>query len=154
MDASGSSEAALVIIDGSGSPEVQGSSCFGALASFFIFSHSLTMRGAFCVSVSATLCILYAFSLVKIFERYNSSWGSSSVGTSLVHSCFSLCINYISLIFFLSFCLFSTEGFFSRQFSYVLACFATTMSMTTSFYYSYLWLATPCVTRVLFHDYL
>ncbi len=93
--------------------------------------------------------MLYAFSLVKIFEHYNSSWGSSSVGTSLVHSCFSLCISYISLnSAFRAFAFFLLKGFFCRQFSYVLACFATTMSMATSFYYSYLWIATPCVTFV------
>ncbi len=43
---------------------------------------------------------------------------------------------------------FLLKGFFCRQCSYVLACFATTMSMATSFYYSYLWIATPCVTLV------
>jgi hypothetical protein len=134
-------------------PKVHGSSYFGALASFFIFFLILlTMWGALSVW-SATLCMFYAFSPVKIFECYNSSWGSSSVGTSLAHSCFSLCISYISLnITFRAFALFlfffSIEGFFCRQFSYVFTCFATTMSMATSFYYSYLWIATPCVTFV------
>jgi len=64
-------------------------------------------------SLRATLCMFYAFSLVKIFECYNSSWGSSNVGASLAHSCFSLCVDYISLnIAFRTFAFFSIEGFF------------------------------------------
>lgn len=67
--------------------------------------------------MSATLCMLYDFSLVKIFECYNSSWGSSNVGASLAHSCFSLCVGYISLnIAFQAFAFFLLKGFFVDNF--------------------------------------
>jgi hypothetical protein len=84
---------------------------------FHFLSHSLTMWGALCVFVSATLCMLYAFSLVMIFECYNSSWGSSNVGASLAHSRFSLCVDYISLnIAFQAFAFFLLKGLFVDNF--------------------------------------
>ncbi len=102
----------------------------------------------FCVFMSVMLCMHSILS--RSFECYNSSWDLFGVGASSTHSCYSLCISYISLnIAFGASTLILLNNFSIDDFFCVLMYFATTMfTMATSFYYGCLWIAIPCATLV------